>query len=180
MHNYKKLCNFAEILHNNTMRKLFTIALFVLGMYNASALIFAQEPSSLHVQQIDGTVQSALLVSIQHITFEEDVLVITTSEGEFRLPLDNVEKLTFGNEIASSIKDVNTNSIHISKSGNQLTIKSEYEIKQLYLIDISGRILTCERLASVTEKTIVLPNEGVFILFMETSQGYVARKVINN
>ena len=162
------------------MKKIFTLALFVLGLCNASTLIFAQEPSSLHVQQIDGTVQSALLVSIQHITFEEDVLVITTSEGEFRLPLDNVEKLTFGNEIASSIKDVNTNSIHISKLGNQLTIKSEYAIKQLYLVDISGRILTCERLASVTEKTIVLPNEGVFILFMETSQGYVARKVINN
>ena len=162
------------------MKKIFTLALFVLGLCNASTLIFAQEPSSLHVQQIDGTVQSALLVSIQHITFEEDVLVITTSEGEFRLPLDNVEKLTFGNEIASSIQDVNTNSIHISKLGNQLTIKSEYAIKQLYLVDISGRILTCERLASVTEKTIVLPNASVFIVFLETSQGYIARKVINN
>ena len=43
MHNYKKLCNFAEILHNNTMRKLFTIALFVLGMYNASVFGMEQE-----------------------------------------------------------------------------------------------------------------------------------------
>ena len=152
----------------------------IVSLFFLPTLVSAQEPTTLHVQNVNGTMQSALLVDIQHITFEEDVLVITTSEGEFRLPLDNVEKLTFGNEIASSIKDVNTNSIHISKLGNQLTIKSEYAIKQLYLVDISGRILTCERLASVTEKTIVLPNEGVFIVFLETSQGYIARKVINN
>ena len=159
---------------------IIVVLYIIVSLFFLPTLVSAQEPTTLHVQNVNGTMQSSLLVDIQHITFEEDVLVLTTTEGEFRLPLDNVEKLTFGNEIASSIKDVNTNSIHISKSGNQLTIKSEYEIKQLYLIDISGRILTCERLASVTEKTIVLPNEGVFILFMETSQGYVARKVINN
>ena len=159
---------------------IIVVLYIIVSLFFLPTLVSAQELTTLHVQNVNGTMQSSLLVDIQHITFEEDVLVITTSEGEFRLPLDNVEKLTFGNEIASSIKDVNTNSIHISKLGNQLTIKSEYAIKQLYLVDISGRILTCERLASVTEKTIVLPNEGVFIVFLETSQGYIARKVINN
>ena len=147
----------------------------------ASVFTFGQESSGLHVQKMDGTTQTALLVTIEKITFEEDVLVMTTTEGEFRLPLDDVEKIIFGdNDASTAVENVNTNSIHISKSGNLLSIKSDYAIKQLYLVDISGRILTCERLASVTEKTIVLPNEGVFILFMETSQGYVARKVINN
>ena len=142
--------------------------------------IFAQEPNSLHVQKVDGTVQSASLVSIQYITFEEDVLVLTTSEGEFRLPLDDVEKITFSENNTSAVENVNINSIHISKSGNILTIKSDATIRQLYLVDMSGKVLVSERLASTDITSIALPDSGVFVLFLETSQGYIARKVINN
>lgn len=142
--------------------------------------IFAQEPNSLHVQKVDGTVQSASLVSIQYITFEEDVLVLTTSECEFRLPLDDVEKITFSENNTSAVENVNINSIHIFKSGNQLTIESDAAIKQLYLVDVSGKVLVSDRLASVDTTSITLPNSGVFVLFLETSQGYIARKVIHN
>ena len=146
----------------------------------ASVFTFGQEPSSLHVQKMDGTTQTALLVTIEKITFEADVLVMTTTEGEFRLPLDDVEKITFGENDVSAVENVNTNSINISKSGNLLSIKSDYAIKKLYVVDMSGRVLNGETLASVYEGTITLPNLGVFVLFMETSQGYIARKVINN
>lgn len=146
----------------------------------ASVFTFGQEPSSLHVQKMDGTTQIALLVTIEKITFEEDVLMMTTTEGEFRLPLDDVDKITFGENDVSAVENVNTNSIHISKSGNLLSIKSDYAIKKLYVVDMSGRVLNGETLASVYEGTITLPNLGVFVLFMETSQGYIARKVINN
>ena len=146
----------------------------------ASVFTFGQEPSGLHVQKMDGTTHTALLVTIEKITFEEDVLVMTTTEGEFRLPLDDVEKITFGENDVSAVENVNTNSIHISKSGNLLSIKSDYAIKKLYVVDMSGRVLNGETLASVYEGTITLPNLGVFVLFMETSQGYIARKVINN
>ena len=123
---------------------------------------------------------STLLITIEKITFEADVLVMTTSEGEFRLPLDDVEKITFGENDVSAVENVNTNSINISKSGNLLSIKSDYAIKKLYVVDMSGRVLNGETLASVYEGTITLPNLGVFVLFMETTQGYIARKVINN
>ena len=124
--------------------------------------------------------QSSLLVDIQHITFEEDVLVLTTTEGEFRLPLDNVEKLTFGNGISSAVEDVNINAIKIYKSGNQLTIESDYAIEQLYIVDMSGKVLKSKKLASINMTTITLSTSGAFVLFLETSQGYIARKVINN
>ena len=143
-------------------------------------VILAQEPSSLHVQKMDGITQTTLLITIEKITFEADVLVMTTSEGEFRLPLDDVEKITFGENDVSAVENVNTSSICISKSGNLLSIKSDYAIKKLYVVDMSGRVLNGETLASVYEGTITLPNLGVFVLFMETSQGYIARKVINN
>ena len=146
----------------------------------ASVFTFGQEPSGLHVQKMDGTTQTALLITIEKITFEADVLVMTTSEGEFRLLLDDVDKITFGENDVSAVENVNTNSIHISKSGNLLSIKSDYAIKKLYVVDMSGRVLNGETLASVYEGTITLPNLGVFVLFMETSQGYIARKVINN
>jgi len=141
---------------------------------------FGQEPSGLHVQKMDGTTQTALLVTIEKITFEEDVLVMTTTEGEFRLPLDDVEKITFGDNDVSAVENVNTNSIHISKSGNILTIKSDATITHVYLVDMSGKVLVSERLASVDMTNLTLPNSGVFVLFLETSQGYIARKVIHN
>ena len=156
------------------------IIYFTTLLLSIPILIFAQEPTTLHVQNVNGTMQSSLLVDIQHITFEEDVLVLTTTEGEFRLPLDNVEKLTFGNGISSAVEDVNINAIKIYKSGNQLTIESDYTIEQLYLVDMSGKVLVSKRLAFVDITNITLPNSRVFVLFLETSQGYIARKVINN
>ena len=147
----------------------------------ASVFTFGQEPSGLHVQKMDGTTQTALLVTIEKITFEADVLVMTTTEGEFRLPLDDVEKITFGdNDASTAVENVNTNSIQISKSGNLLSIKSDYAMKHLYLVDMSGKVLVSEKLASVDMTSITLPNSGVFVLFVETSQGYIARKVIHN
>ncbi|MBO5362685.1 MAG: hypothetical protein J6A35_07030 [Paludibacteraceae bacterium] len=156
------------------------IVYFTTLLLSIPTLMFAQEPNSLHVQKVDGTVQSASLVSIQYITFEEDVLVLTTSEGEFRLPLNDVEKITFSENNTSAVENVNINSIQISKSGNILTIKSDAAIKHLYLVDMSGKVLVSERLASVDMTNLTLPNSGVFILFLETNQGYIARKVIHN
>ena len=156
------------------------IVYFTTLLLSIPTLMFAQEPSSLHVQKVDGTVQSASLVSIQYITFEEDVLVLTTSEGEFRLPLNDVEKITFSDNNISAVENVNINSIHISKSGNILTISSDAAIKHLYLVDVSGKVLVNDRLASVDTTSITLPASGVFVLFLETNQGYIARKVIHN
>ena len=147
----------------------------------ASVFTFGQESSGLHVQKMDGTTQTALLVTIEKITFEEDVLVMTTTEGEFRLPLDDVDKIIFGdNDASTAVENVNTNSIHISKSGNLLSRKSDYAMKHLYLVDMSGKVLVSKRLASVDMTNLTLPNSGVFVLFLETSQGYIARKVIHN
>ena len=156
------------------------IVYFIILLLSIPTLIFAQELTTLHVQNVDSTIQSASLVDIQHITFEEDVLVMTTSEGEFRLPLDDVEKITFSDNNTSAVENVNINSIHISKSGNILTIKSDATIKHLYVVDMSGKVLISDRLASVDTTSITLPASGVFVLFLETSQGYIARKVIHN
>lgn len=159
---------------------IIVVLYIIVSLFFPPTLVSAQEPTTLHVQNVNGTMQSSLLVDIQHITFEEDVLVLTTTEGEFRLPLDNVEKLTFGNGISSAVEDVNINAIKIYKSGNQLTIESDYAIEQLYLVDMSGKVLKSKKLASINMTTITLSTSGAFVLFLETSQGYSARKVVHN
>lgn len=156
------------------MKKLVSVTLLFLCPF-----VYAQAQEALHVQKVDGTVLSSSLVSIQRITFEEDVLVMITSEGEYRLPLDNIEKITF-NDNSSAIENVNTNSIQISKSGDQLIIESDNAMEQLYLVDVSGNVIVSDRLASVNTTSITLPNSGVFVLFLKTSKGYIARKVIYN
>lgn len=157
-----------------------SIIYFTILLLSIPTLIFAQEPSSLLVQEVDGTIQSTSLVSIERITFEQNMLVMTTTEGEFHFPLDNIDKITFGEKNASAVENVNINSIHISKSGNLLSIESDYAIKQLYLVDMSGKVLVSKRLAAVDVTNITLPNSGIYVLFLETSQGYIARKVIHN
>ena len=156
------------------MKKLVSVTLLFLCPF-----VYAQAQEALHVQKADGTVLSSSLVSIQRITFEEDVLVMITSEGEYRLPVDNVEKITFSDS-SSAIENVNTNSIQISKSGNQLIIESDNAMEQLYLVDASGKVIVSDRLASVNTTSITLSNSGVFVLFLRTSKGYIARKVIYN
>ena len=153
---------------------------FILLLCLVSARVLAQEPAAMNVHQTNGSVQSTSLVIIQHITFEADELVLTTSEGTFRLPLNNVEHIAFGKGTTTAVENVDTNITRINQLGNQLQIESEYSIKNLYLVDMTGKMLLNQKLSSVNETTITIPQSGVFVLFLETSQGYIAEKIIMN
>ena len=146
-----------------------------------SAGMSGQQPESLQVHKTSGTTQSVSLVSIQHITFEEDVLVLTTSEGTFQLPLNDVDYIVFGEKnVATDVENIDADNIRVSLVGNDLAIESDYTINALYLVDITGKLLVSQKLSFTYVATIQLPNSGVFVLFLETSQGYVARKVMMN
>ena len=152
---------------------------FILLLCFVSLRALAQEPSTMKVHQTNGVVQSTSLVSIQHITFESDVLVLATAEGTFRLPLNDVEYIDFG-EGTTDVENVDVNTTRITLSGNQLHIESEYAIKNLYLVDMTGKVLASQKFSAANETTITISGTGVFVLFLETSQGYIAEKVILN
>lgn len=141
--------------------------------------VSAQQPESLQVHKTSGTIQSVSLVSIQHITFEADVLVMTTSEGTFRLPLNDVEYITFG-ENTTAVENIESTATRFFKNGNQLMVECEYAINRLYLVDMTGKVLVNQPCSMTNEATVMLPQSGVLVLFLETSQGYIAHKVINN
>ena len=155
---------------------------FILLLCFVSLRALAQEPTAMNVHQTNGKIQSTSLVSIQHITFEADVLVLTTSEGTFRLPLNDVEYITFGegDSVSTAVENVETNATRLFKNGNQLTVECEYAINRLYLVDMTGKVLVNQPCSMTTEASVTLPQSGVFVLFLETTQGYVAHKIVNN
>ena len=155
---------------------------FALLLLLVSAGMSAQQPESLQVHKTSGTTQSVSLVRIQHITFETDVLIMTTSEGTFRLPLNDVEYITFGQggSISTAVENIESTATRLFKNGNQLTVECEYAINRLYLVDMTGKVLVNQQCSMTIEASVTLPQSGVFVLFLETSQGYVAHKVIMN
>ena len=155
---------------------------FALLLLWVSAGVSAQQPESLQVHKTSGTTQSVSLVSIQHITFETDVLVMTTSEGTFRLPLNDVEYITFGEDgsVSTAVENIESTATRLFKNGNQLTVECELAINRLYLVDMTGKVLVNQPCSMTNEVTVMLPQSGVFVLFLETSQGYIAHKIVNN
>ena len=155
---------------------------FALLLLLVPAGVSAQQPESLQVHKNNGTVQSAELVIIQHITFEADVLVMTTSEGTFRLPLSDVDYIAFGEDgsVSTAVENIESTATRLFKNGNQLTVECEYAINRLYLVDMTGKVLVNQQCSMTTEASVTLPQSGVFVLFLETSQGYIAHKIVNN
>ena len=161
------------------MQKITTYLAMLL--FCVSMGVSAQQPKAMNVYQTSGQVLSTLLVSIEHITFEGDVLVLTTSEGTFNLPLNDVDYIAFEDKkIATSAETLDVNSLRVLLFGNTLSIESDYAINAIYLVDITGKMLVSEKLSSANEASVVLPYTGVFVLFLETNIGYIARKVIMN
>ena len=60
------------------MRKV-TLLLAALLCWSVSAM--AQTPNIMNLHQTDGAVESVVLVTIENITFENNNMVISTSEG---------------------------------------------------------------------------------------------------
>lgn len=162
------------------MQKL-TIYLAVL-LFCVSMGVSAQQPEAMNVHKTTGDeVTSISLVSIEHITFSGDIIVVTTSEGTFNLPLDEVGYIAFGEKIVSiNVENVDATTLRISLVNNTISVESDHAINALYLVDMTGKMLEKKKLSAVTEAHVVLPYSGVYILFLETCQGYVTHKIIMN
>jgi hypothetical protein len=158
------------------MKQIVICLTLLLSLFATS--VWAQELDSLHIILEEGSAQSASLVSIEHITFETDKIVLTTSEGIFRLSLSEVDRICFSKG-GTSVDDIVTSTTEVFKRGDVLTVRCGCAIHRLYLVDMTGKVLLNQAIASVSEATIHLPSAGVMVLFLETSKGYVARKIVN-
>lgn len=157
------------------MRKV-TLLLAALLCWSVSAM--AQTPNIMNLHQTDGAVESVVLVTIENITFENNNMVISTSEGVFRLPLEDISRVVFKRDANAGVEDVPTSNLQISLSGNQLFIVSNSAINAVYLVDVTGKMLASKKFNGVSEVSMTLPQAGVFVIFLDTNQGSMARKLI--
>lgn len=160
------------------MRK---ISFLLVAMICWAVSAMASEPNVLNLHQTDGEVESIILVDIEHISFEDDAIVITTTDGVFQLPLDEVSRIVFGKQSTTTdTESLPAADLQLTLVDNQLSIAGGYAINTLYLVDIAGKILLTQKCNGVSETSVSLPQSGVFVLFLDTNKGYVARKLIVN
>lgn len=157
------------------MKKLFSIFFF---FSLTTCALYAQE--ALNVYRNSGNVKSTALVKIKKITFEDSKLVFNTTTGIFRIPIKDVDYMAFGSVISSALDQVEQPEVNLKLQGNLLTIKCQAEINQLYLVDMTGKMIAAQKLSATTETAITIPTSGVFVLFLETTQGYAAHKIMRN
>jgi hypothetical protein len=140
------------------------------------------EPTELIVETTVGEGEVVAIADILNIEFQEDALLFVTSFGSFEIPTNSVNKIVFGErstEDPTDIADVTIHDVQISIVDDEVQIESEYSIKTIYLVDVSGKLLSVQHVSFANEARVSLPGVGVYVLFLETSQGYVAVKIRN-
>lgn len=153
------------------------ITLFLLVLVNFALPVRSQETKAMNVYQTNDSLHATALVKIQRVTFQGKILLITTSEGIFRLPLNDIDYITFGIG-DTAVENIELTKTRITLIGDQLHIESEHAINNLYLVDMTGKMLINKKLSSQCETTITLPQTGAWVIFLDTTKGYIARKII--
>ena len=155
----------------------------VVLLLSLSIEILAQQSEEINIITKTGSDQIVQIEEIINIEFVNDELIFVTNSTSFSIPIDNVDNILFGPRAGTNVHDlveVDSNDVCISFLEDQLLINSESAIKSLYLIDITGKVLMSKKINSATQVQITLPNGNVFVLVLDTNEGYFARKLIVN
>lgn len=104
--------------------------------------------------------QSIELATIKKITFENNLVVVTTTEGQVTFPQSEMEKMFFS-VTPTAIKELPTESNNMQVSGNTLQVKGN---GLLHIYSSNGTLV---RMAKVEEQaSISLGNlpKGIYII----------------
>lgn len=159
------------------MWKIVVLLLFM------SIEILAQRSEEINIITKTGSDQIVQIEEIINIEFVNDELIFVTNSTSFSIPIDNIDNILFGPRTETNVHDlveVDSNDVCISFLEDQLLINSESAIKSLYLIDITGKVLMSKKTNSAMQAQITLPHGNVFILLLDTNEGYFTRKLIIN
>ncbi len=159
------------------MWKIVVLLLFM------SIEILAQQSEEINIITKTGSDQIVQIEEIINIEFVNDELIFVTNSTSFSIPIDNIDNILFGPRTETNVHDlveVDSNDVCISFLEDQLLINSESAIKSLYLIDITGKVLMSKKTNSAMQAQITLPHGNVFILLLDTNEGYFTRKLIIN
>jgi len=128
----------------------------------------------------DGSVQSTPLDNIQRLTFDNDDLLVKTTDGNENFhPLATVGKITFEDVISTDIStSQNTFEINLypNPSADYIIIDSPVTISSWTLFDLNGNMLK----HSINDYKIQLSDliAGIYLLKIETANSVVTKKII--
>lgn len=139
------------------MKKTTIIALFL----TASLGVMADDYQYLTVAQADKE-QSVELASIQKITFEvaQGNVVVTTTEGEVRFPINEMEKMYFS-ATATAVKALPTKSKALSFARNELTVNGT---GMLYVYAANGAVVRMARMEGKTNVNLGNLPQGTYVV----------------
>lgn len=158
------------------MKKKFSIITFSLLLW---AIAIQANEEALIIYTASGISRGIELNSIRNIDFStNNSMVINVHDGEpVYFVLSNVEKFLFGDMPPNvNIPQVNNIdlSVYITPQG-EVQITGEVQVLSLTIFDINGRQLMSSDSARLNISS--LPR-AVYLLVVETTQGFASKKII--
>jgi hypothetical protein len=142
--------------------------------YNPVSPIVPSSSEALLIHHAaNASVEETLLDDIRKLFFSDNKLSVETKcTAPLLYAIDDIEKLSFGGEEPSGINNVEQDRLNVVTyftTEGDLVVESSEDIQSLTLFDINGRIIAIRNVPA-----------GIYLVRVDTSQGTVVRKVVNN
>ncbi len=108
----------------------------------------------------NGVEQSFELATVQKITFEDDNVVVTTSQGIMSLPLGEMEKMFFSAE-ATAISSLKSTGKSLTMDGNLLRVSGK---GYLYIYNTEGQLVRMAHADGDMSVSLSSLPKGVYIV----------------
>ncbi len=134
--------------------------LFIMALLTASSLGTMAEDYKYLTAAYNSIEQSFELATVQKITFENDNVVITTSQGITNLPLSTMEKMFFS-DIATAIESMGTESENLKMSNGLLHASGK---GLLYIYNSMGQLTQIAQVDGEMNISLSTLPKGIYIV----------------
>ena len=142
----------------------------------------AASGDTLIIDKNDGSlVDKILLNNIQQLSFSNENLSVETLSGSEVYAFDDIAKLLFKDGSTTGIHNPTVDMLVSFTPAGDMTVESSVAIKALTVFSIDGKMIFKQQYGGVkTQCTVSLQNSaaGVYLLWVETNQGIVVKKIV--
>ncbi len=137
------------------MKKLIIMVLLTVGSLHAMAQDYKYLTAAYNSVE-----QSFELATVQKITFEDDNVVITTSQGVTNLPLNQMEKMFFSSD-PTAVESLASESQGLKLMNGVLTARGN---GLLYIYDTAGRLVQMAHVDGEMRVSTTSLHRGIYIV----------------
>ncbi len=149
----------------------------IVGLVFVSMTAWAQElPTLIQIHQAAG-VSEYPISEVQKVSFANEDLLVSTSQGAFDHVLSAIQKITFAKK-TTSLKDVQDAVCRVFAVADNLIAESNASIKRLQVINLAGQVVYN---AAANQQRLQISTStwstGMYIVLTETEAGRNVQKV---